>query len=130
MTAAPLYCFASEHLGGYEGWDDMEWMWTRAHTDLSEIVPGTLTALQDWCDRSAPLGAELLSLTSEFYEYDVQFPLFCTKAGALPGLRKRLTSEVPSLLVEQAWGITCHAMLMPLIHHTHTLKMSCTSPDI
>ena len=81
MTAAPLYCYATERLGEYDGWDEMEWTWTRAHTDSSEINPGTLTALQDWCDRAAPLGVELPSLTSEFYEYDVQFPLFCTRAG-------------------------------------------------
>ena len=64
--------------------------------------PDPLTALQDWCDRSAPLGAGLPALTSEFYEYDVRFPLFCTKAGSLPGLRARLTSEVASLLADRS----------------------------
>ena len=102
MTAAPLYCFASERLGEGGMWEEMDWTWTRAHTDASEIILGTLTALQDWCDRSAPLGAGLPSLASEFYEYDVRFLLFCTKAGLLPGLRARLTSEVASLLVDRA----------------------------
>ena len=83
-------------------WEEMDWMWTQAHTDASEIILGTLTALQDWCDRSAPLGVGLPSLASEFYEYAVRFPLFCTKAGSLPGLRARLTSEVASLLVDRA----------------------------
>ena len=102
MTAAPLYCFASECLGEGSRWEEMDWTWTQAHTDASEIILGTLTALQDWCDQSAPLGAELPALASKFYEYDVCFPLFCTKAGSLPSLRAHLTSEVVSLLVDQA----------------------------
>ena len=102
MTAAPLYCFASERFGEGGLWEELDWTRTRAHTDASEIILGTLTALQDWCDRSAPLGARLPSLASEFYEYDVRFPIFCTKAGSLPGLRSRLNSEVPLLLADRA----------------------------
>ena len=37
MTAAPLYCFASERLGEGDVWDDTDWKWTRAHTGTSEI---------------------------------------------------------------------------------------------
>ena len=102
MTAAPLHCFASERLGEGGLWEEMDWTWTQAHTDASEIILGMLTALQDWCDRSALLGARLPSLASEFYEYDVRFPIFCTKAGSLPGLRSRLNLEVASLLAERA----------------------------
>ena len=47
MTAAPLYCVASERLGEGGMWEEMDWTWTRAHTDASEIILGTLTALQD-----------------------------------------------------------------------------------
>ena len=92
----------------------------------AEIIPGTLTALQDWCDRSAPLGAELPSLTSEFYEYDVRFPIFCTKAGSLPGLRTRLTSEVPSMLAERSQGVwTPDSVLNRPVEHADGSRSWC-----
>ena len=89
MTAAPLFCFASEHLDGRDDWDGTKWTWTQAHTDASEVVLGTLTTLQDWCDRTALMGAEIPSQASEFYEYDVCFLIFCERAGSIPGLQTR-----------------------------------------
>ena len=52
----------------------------------------------------APIGAELHLRTSEFYGHDVRFPLFCTRAGSIPGLRSRLTSAVPDVLAERSRG--------------------------
>ena len=129
MTAAPLYCFASERLGEGGLWEELDWTWTRAHTDASEIILGTLTALQDWCDRSAPLGARLPLLASEFYEYDVRFPIFCTKTGSLPGLRSRLNLEVASLLAERARTVwTPDSVMNRLTEHADGSR-SCRGID-
>ena len=50
----------------------------RACTGSSALVPDTVTALQDWCDRSAPLGMAPSSPTSELYDgQDVRSGLDC-----------------------------------------------------
>ena len=81
VTAAPLLCYASDHLGGLSDWDSTEWTWTRAHTDASEVIPGTLTALQDWFDRMAPQGPLLPSQMSESYSMMCGLPFFAQRTA-------------------------------------------------
>ena len=82
-------------------WIWMEWVkeflkrrlpkqWVRAHTTKSAITSGSLTYIQDECDKWADHSLELEEIQGDFFELDLHFGLFDTSEGYRPGQRVRV----------------------------------------
>ena len=69
--------------------------WVRAHTKRSAVTAGSLTYIQDECDKWADHSLELEERHGDFFEYDLHFGLFDTRDGYRPGQRVRVLEAVP-----------------------------------
>ena len=79
MTGAPLWEMLHEVIRPTYEQRHLNWTWIKAHTRTSGIVLGTLTHIQDRCDRHAPLCKRLPERTADHFEYDTRYALFDTK---------------------------------------------------
>ena len=104
MTGVPLREMLDEIIRPIYESRHLIWTWIKAHTRTIDILPGTLTHIQDWCDRHAPLCKCLPERTSDHFIYDTRYALFDTKEGDLPGQRMRMLSDIPEAIKRKACG--------------------------
>ena len=104
MTGAPLWEMLHEVIRPVYENRHLNWTWIKAHTRAKDILPGTLTHIQDWCDRHAPLCRCLPERTADHFVYDTRYALFDTKKGYLPGQRMRMLSDIPEAIKRKACG--------------------------
>ena len=104
MAGSPLWAYLYQELFS-EGlaWE-RRWTWTRAHVAADQIQDGTLTGMQDWCDRRAPDAVGIPPRRSDFYHHDTLSGMFDTTKGSLPGQRMRIIRDIPKTLKKHARG--------------------------
>ena len=85
MTGAPLWEMLNEVIRPIYENRHLIWTWIKAHTRTIDILPGTLTHIQDWCDRHAPLCRCLPERTADQFIYDTRYALFDTKRAICQG---------------------------------------------